>query len=56
VVSSDETETATLSTAIETVSQSTNAGPTTESSPTQETTTATGTDSSSRFVTGSLVC
>ncbi|CAJ0549763.1 Ff.00g033760.m01.CDS01 [Fusarium sp. VM40] len=53
VVSSDETETATLSTAVETVSQSTNAGTTTESLPIQKTVTATGTDSPSSIETAS---
>ncbi|KAM0225150.1 hypothetical protein ACHAQD_001081 [Fusarium lateritium] len=53
VVSSDETKTATLSTEVETVSQSINPGTTTESSPVQDTTTATGTDSHSSIETAS---
>ncbi|KAM0442739.1 hypothetical protein ACHAQK_003794 [Fusarium lateritium] len=53
VVSSDETKTATLSTEVETVSQSINPGTTTESSPVQDTTSATGTDSHSSIETAS---
>ncbi|KAM0239502.1 hypothetical protein ACHAP5_008292 [Fusarium lateritium] len=53
VVSSDETETATLSTEVKTVSQSINPSTTTESSPVQDTATATGTDSPSSIETAS---